>query len=70
MATDNESTADEFGEKIAQALRDKAAWRRLPRGGLRRTEPANQDREPANQDRVRGAEAANQGGVAASQFLS
>ena len=49
MATDNESTADEFGEKIAQALRDKAAWRRLPRGGLRRTEPANQDREPANQ---------------------
>ena len=33
--TDNESMADEFGEKIAQALRDRAAWRRLPRGGLR-----------------------------------
>jgi len=32
MAIDNESIADEFGEKIAQALRDGAAWRHLPRG--------------------------------------
>ena len=32
MAIDNERMADEFGEKIAQALRDRAAWRHLPRG--------------------------------------
>ena len=32
MAIDNESIADEFGEKIAQALRDRAAWRHLPPG--------------------------------------
>ena len=32
MAIDDESMADEFGQKIAQALRDKAAWRRLPQG--------------------------------------
>ena len=44
MAIDNESMADEFGEKIAQALRDKAAWRHLPRGGLCGTEPANRGR--------------------------
>ena len=31
MTTNKESTADEFGEKIAEALRDKAAWRHLPR---------------------------------------
>ena len=49
MAIDDESMADEFGQKIAQALRDKAAWRRLPRGGLRGAKPANQDAEPANQ---------------------
>ena len=32
MAIDDESMADEFGHKIAQALRDKAAWRHLPQG--------------------------------------
>ena len=32
MAIDNESIADEFGEKIAQSLRDRAAWRHLPPG--------------------------------------
>ena len=32
MSTDKESTADEFGDKIAQALRERAAWRSLPRG--------------------------------------
>ena len=53
MAIDNESMADEFGEKIAQALRDKAAWRVLPRGGLRGAEAASG---------LRGAEAANQDG--------
>ena len=36
MAIDNESMADELGQKIAQALRDKAAWRRLPRGSWRK----------------------------------
>ena len=33
--------ADEFGEKIAQALRDRAAWRRLPQCGLRGAKLAN-----------------------------
>ena len=63
MAIDDESMADEFGQKIAQALRDKAAWRRLPRGGLRGTEPANQEAEPANQE----AEPANQEAEPANQ---
>ncbi len=47
MTTNKESTADEFGEKIAEALRDKAAWRHLPRSFAARFAAAGAERRQA-----------------------
>lgn len=74
MAIDDESMADEFGQKIAQALRDKAAWRRLPRGGLRgemrrrgEASEGSRKRSEAPEGPTRGREPANQDAEPANQ---
>ena len=40
MIAESDRTADEFGGKIAQALRDETAWRRLPPGFVARLSDA------------------------------